>query len=204
MFNNITIALYYLIICTCLFLTVSKKKQFQFPLYIYFLVVLFIETIAYFFKGNTIIYQVGSLFYVAFFTFYYAFNTRGYRKLIYVLGAVTFLFISFFVLKFDINFPVPIGISVAFWYIFLSFIWFFDQIRNPVNQFIIKKQAFWISAANLLWGIIFLFRVSLMDWLAEKDFEFLIVLDQIFKISLIFTYGLLLIGVTKKEDRIHE
>lgn len=200
MFNNITIALYYLIICICLFLTLSKKKEFQFPLYLYFLLVIVTETLAYFLKEKSFIYQFGSLFYVAFFTFYYAFVTRRLRKLIYILGAVSFSVISFFVLKFDENFPTGIGISVSFLYIFLSIIWFFDEIRKPVNDFIIRKQAFWISAANLLWGIVFLFRVSLMYWLEEKDPAFLIVLDSIFKIVIILTYFSLLIAVTRKHQ----
>lgn len=204
MFNDITVFLYLILICSCLLIAFLKRKENKFPIYIYFLIVLIVESIAYYLKTSTLPYQIGSLFYAAFFIFYYTHFTQKFKNAIYSIGGISLAVILFYILKFDPNFPIGIGITVAIFYLLLSLLWFYDQIKRPRNLFIINNQCFWISAANLFWSIIFIFRISLMYWLAAKDMEFLIVLGMIFKISLLLTYVLLLIGVTKKQERIDE
>ena len=199
MFNHITVFLYFLIISLCLFFALLRRKNNPFPIYIYFLLVAVIEIIAYFLKGNSLIYQLASLFYVLFFTFYYANFTSRLRNAVYILGGISFFSILYYFLQFESNFPTEIGITVSILYVVFSFMWFYDQITNPGKAFILSKQVFWISAANFLWGVIFLFRVSLMYWLAKNDPAFLVVLDKIFKVFVILTDLLLLVGVTRKQ-----
>lgn len=204
MFNLTTIILYQLLIVCCFIVAFLKRKENKFPIYIYFLFVAIIEIYCYFNKQNSFPYQFGSLFYAAFFTFYYAHFTPKLKKLIYMVGGFSFAIILYYFLQFDSNFPSEMGITAALLFISFSLIWFYEQIKRPGENFIIHNETFWISAANLLWGIIFLFRVSMMYWLAAKDLAFLIILDKIFKISLLLTYVFLLIGVTKKQYSAHE
>ena len=188
----------------CLFVAVLKRKENRFPIYIYFLIVALVESFAYFMNVNAVTYKVASLFYCAFFTMFYVNFTVRFKTLIYVLGALSLAAILFFMSKSDDNFPISIGITIAVLYIILSIIWFYEQIKYPKNQFITDRQGFWISAANLFWSVIFLFRISMMYYLAENDPAFLILLDKIFKISVILTYILLLIGLTKKQYPMNE
>lgn len=204
MFNDTTTIIYQLLLCSCLIIAIIKRKQNPFPIYIYFLLVLIIEYIASVETTTSLPYQLASLFYAVFFTVYYAHFTQKLKKEIYLIGGTGFVIILFFVLKFEQNFPTAIGIVIAVLYLILSLLWFYDQIKRPGKAFIITKQLFWVSTANLFWSIVFIFRISLMYWLAEKDLPFLIFIDKIFKVSLILSYLLLLIGVTKKQDPIHE
>ena len=204
MFNLTTMILYQLLIFSCFLVAFLKRKENKFPTYIYFLFVAIVEIYCFFNKQNSLPYQFGSLFYAAFFTFYYVHFTPKLKKLIYFVGGLSFAVILYYFLQFDKNFPSEMGIIIALLFISFSLIWFYEQIRRPGENFIIHHETFWISAANLFWGIIFLFRVSMMYWLAAKDLAFLMVLDKIFKISLLLTYVFLLIGVTKKQYSVHE
>ena len=204
MFNLTAVIVYQLLIFICLIVAFLKRKENKFPIYLYFLVVAIIEAVSYFYRESSLSYQLGSLFYAAFFTLYYAHFTPRLKKLVYFFGGITFAMILFFFLKFEQNFPSEMGVLISILFICLSLIWFYDQIKHPGRNFIIHQETFWISAANLFWGIIFLFRVSMMYWLAAKDLAFLIVLDKIFKISLLLTYVILLIGVTRKQTPVYE
>lgn len=200
MFNIIAFSLYFLLVFTCLLVGFLLRKKCNFPLYIYFLIVAVVETFSFFLKGNSLFYQFGSLFYVVFFTIYYAAFLKRFRNTIYVLGGISSAVQLYYVLQFERNFPIEIGIVISILYIVLAFMWFYEQIRKPGKFDIIENERFWVSAANFFWGIIFLFRISLMYWLAEKDPGFLMILDKIFKISVIITYGLYLVGVTRKQQ----
>ncbi len=204
MFNLTAVIVYQLLIIICLIVAFLKRKEKRFPIYLYFLIVGIIEAISYFYRENSLPYQLGSLFYAAFFTLYYARFTPRLKKLVYLFGGIAFSLILFIFLKFEQNFPSEMGVLISILYIFLSLIWFYDQVTHPGKNFIIHQETFWISAANLFWGIIFLFRVSMMYYLAAKDLEFLMVIDKIFRISLLLTYVILLIGVTRKQSPVHE
>jgi hypothetical protein len=204
MFNPIIVFAYFLIIYISLFLSFLKRKENKFHIYIYFLLVAIIETLSLIVKGTTLFYQLGSLFYTAFFTIYYAHFSLKFKNVFYFLGAISFLAIFYFVMQFDENFPTAIGIIISALYIVFAIVWFYEQISHPNKDYIISKQGFWISTANLIWGIIFLFRTSLMYWLLEHDPAFLILIDKIFKISVLITYLLLFIAVTRKQYPAHE
>lgn len=204
MFNLTTVIILHVLVIICLIVAFIKRKEKRFPIYLYFLFVVFIELFSVLDRGNSLFYQLGSLFYAVFFTLYYAHFTPRLKKLVYFYGGISLAFILFYFLKFDQNLPSEMGVLVAVLYISMSLIWFYDQIKHPEKNFIIHQETFWISAANLFWGIIFLFRVSMMYWLAAKDLEFLIVLDKIFKISVLLTYVILLIGVTRKQSPVYE
>jgi hypothetical protein len=97
------------------------------------------------------------------------------------------------------NFAVGLGVTLALFYIILSLSWLFNEVRNVDEDFIAKKQVFWVSSAILLWSVFFLFRIVPMYWLEKNDLAFLIMLDKIFRIAVTVTYIIFIIAITCKK-----
>lgn len=190
---------YFSLICLCLVLSLLKMKTDDSKLYLYFLSVVIIETVSQGlnFKTN-IAYTIGTFFYIGYFTFYYSKKLVGSKNIIIVLGAIFCAVGLYLIIVSHEVFPVGLGICIALLYIILSLSWFYNETRNADGFFIMEKQAFWVSVALLLWSIIFLFRVTPMYWLEQNDIEFLLILNTIFKVTILMMYSLFLIALTRK------
>lgn len=199
MFVSSLVAIYFILIYLCLIFSLLRRKKDNSCLFVYFLIVAIVETMPHFLAVETNeIYKIGTFLYIGFFTFYYSRKNIRQRKMIYVAGFLALICSLICVFSSLQTFPIALGITIAVFYIFLSLWWFFNEINNTDTTFILRKQAFWVSCALIFWSVIFLFRVSLMYWLAENDHEFLIFLDKIFKISVVITYLFFFLAVTRK------
>lgn len=193
------ITIYLLLVFVCLVISFLRRKNDGSYLYLYFISVAVIEILPRIFvvEANRI-YTFGSFLYIVFFTFYYSIKIPDQKRSVYILGLLASVFSLVFIVLSKQMFSTALGITLSVFYMTLSLMWFFSQIKNTDNTFITHKQAFWVSSAMLFWSVIFLFRISFMYWLAENDHDFLVFLDKIFKISVVLTYGLYLIAVTRK------
>lgn len=199
MFVTVIPILYIIVIYLCLFISFLHRKRDEYYLFIYFLIVAVVETLTLFFPVEiNRIYSAISFFYIAYFTYYFAKQINHKRKLIYSLGVLAAISSLVFILFSEYSFSVALGVTISVFYIILALFWLFDQIKNVQKVFILKKQAFWVSTALLFWSVIFLFRITLMHWLEANDYAFLVVLDKIFKFSVVLTYVFFLIAVTRK------
>ncbi len=198
---DVTLILYFLLLGACLFISIQKRRENKFPFYIYFLIVAVIETLCIFLDPDAVnlTYLIGSFLYVPFFTLYYSNLIPQFRKVFYALGVISILAMVYFINESAHIFPVEVGVIISLTYAIFALIWFSYHLRNMEQVFIAQLQGFWVSAAILFWGIIFLFRVTLMYYLQTHDPEFLLVLHQIFKVSIVITYVFFLISVTRKQ-----
>ncbi|SFB94797.1 hypothetical protein [Kaistella jeonii] len=191
--------IYIVLLYLCLLISFFRRKRDESYIFVYFVIVAVIETVTHFFTVEiNHIYTAGSFFYIGYFTYYYAKQIEQRRKLIYSLGVLAAVISVIFILFSKYSFSVALGVTVAVFYITLALFWLFDQIQNVQKVYILKKQAFWVSTALIFWSIIFLFRITLMHWLEANDYAFLVVLDHIFKVSVVLTYVFFLIAVTRK------
>ncbi|WP_326986039.1 hypothetical protein [Chryseobacterium sp. MP_3.2] len=149
--------------------------------------------------GKNLTYLIGSFLYVPFFTLYYSNLIPQFRKVLYALGGGSILAMVYFIYESPHIFPVEVGVIISLTYATFALIWFSYHLKNMEKVFIAQMQGFWVSAAILFWGIIFLFRVTLMYYLQTHDPEFLLLLHQIFKVSILITYVFFLISVTRKQ-----
>lgn len=191
--------IYVVVLYLCLIISFFRRKRDDSYLFIYFFVVAVIETFTHFFTLDVnIIYTACSFFYIGYFTYYYAEQMEQKKKQIYIFGGLAAIIGLVFILSSEYSFSIALGVTVSVFYIILSLFWLFDQITNEQKVYILKKQAFWVTTALLFFSIIFLFRITLMHWLEENDYAFLVVLDHIFKVSVVLTYVFFLIAVTRK------
>lgn len=191
--------IYVVVLYLCLIISFFRRKRDDSYLFIYFFVVAVIETFTHFFTLDVnIIYTSCSFFYIGYFTYYYAEQMEQKKKQIYIFGGLAAIIGLVFILSSEYSFSIALGVTVSVFYIILSLFWLFDQITNEQKVYILKKQAFWVTTALLFFSIIFLFRITLMHWLEENDYAFLVVLDHIFKVSVVLTYVFFLIAVTRK------
>ncbi|MEC5157015.1 hypothetical protein RCH13_000914 [Chryseobacterium sp. MP_3.2] len=198
---DVTILLYFLLLGACLLISFQKRRENKFPFYIYFLIVAVIEILCMFLDpdGKNLTYLIGSFLYVPFFTLYYSNLIPQFRKVLYALGGGSILAMVYFIYESPHIFPVEVGVIISLTYATFALIWFSYHLKNMEKVFIAQMQGFWVSAAILFWGIIFLFRVTLMYYLQTHDPEFLLLLHQIFKVSILITYVFFLISVTRKQ-----
>ena len=201
MFSTYQQIVYTVIIYLCLFLSFFYRNRNGIDLFVYFTIVCTIEILPIILgkEWSGRIYSVASLMYIGFFTYYYGKFMRNQKKLIYVLGLISGLVCFYFMLGSSKNFAVGLGVTLALFYIFLSLSWLFDEVRNVDEDFIAKKQVFWVSSAILLWSVFFLFRIVPMYWLEKNDLAFLIMLDKIFRIAVTVTYIIFIIAITCKK-----
>lgn len=198
---DISLLLYFLLLGACLVISFLKRTENKFPFYIYFLIVAVIETLCLFLKPDAVnlTYLIGSFLYVPFFTLYYSNLIPQFKNVLYTLGGVSLLAMFYFIYQSPHVFPVEVGVIISLTYATFALIWFSFQLKNMEKVFIAQMQGFWVSAAILFWGIIFLFRVTLMYYLQTHDPEFLVLLHQIFKVTIVITYVFFLISVTRKQ-----
>lgn len=183
----------------CLIISFLRRKSDRHHIFIYFLIVAVVETLPLIVTLElNRIYSVASFFYIAYFTYYYAKEMQNKKYFIYALGLFIAVIGSVFMVNSNYSFAIGLGVAVAFFYIILALYWLFEQITNVQDIFILKKQAFWLSSGLLFWSIIFLFKITLMYWLEANDYAFLIILDKIFKVSVLITYVFFLIAITRK------
>ena len=191
--------IYLIMIYLCLIISFLRRKSDRHHIYIYFLIVAVVETLPLIVTLElNRIYSIASFFYIAYFTYYYAKEMQNKKYFIYALGLFIAVIGSVFMVNSNYSFAIGLGVAVAFFYIILALYWLFEQITNVQDIFILKKQAFWLSSGLLFWSIIFLFKITLMYWLEANDYAFLIILDKIFKVSVLITYVFFLIAITRK------
>ena len=191
--------IYLIMIYLCLIISFLRRKSDRHHIFIYFLIVAVVETLPLIVTLElNRIYSIASFFYIAYFTYYYAKEMQNKKYFIYPLGLFIAVIGSVFMVNSNYSFAIGLGVAVAFFYIILALFWLFEQITNVQDIFILKKQAFWLSSGLLFWSIIFLFKITLMYWLEANDYAFLIILDKIFKVSVLITYVFFLIAITRK------
>ncbi len=191
--------IYLIMIYLCLIISFLRRKSDRHHIFIYFLIVAVVETLPLIVTLElNRIYSIASFFYIAYFTYYYAIEMQNKKYFIYALGLFIAVIGSVFMVNSNYSFAIGLGVAVAFFYIILALYWLFEQITNVQDIFILKKQAFWLSSGLLFWSIIFLFKITLMYWLEANDYAFLIILDKIFKVSVLITYVFFLIAITRK------
>ncbi|WP_027377784.1 hypothetical protein [Kaistella palustris] len=202
MLGTILFGAYFVTAILCLIFSVIHGRKSKDYLYLYFGVVVLAETMAMKpFADKSLVYTLATFFYIAYFTYYYAVQLSSHAKLIIGIGLATLVSSSFFVYNSAQPFASELGFTISLFYIFLSLLWLLKETAHTDNENILQKQAFWISAALLVWSVIFLFRSSFMYWLAENDLSFLIVIDKIFKAAVVLTYLAFLVGVTRKTPK---
>ncbi len=190
---------YTALIFLCLIISFYYRKKDASKLFLYFLLVVIVESLTNIFNVKTnSIYSIGTFGYMIFFTFYYSKHLVNRKKQIYIFGGISCIVGLSLIMISDDIFPIGLGICIAVFYIFLSLAWFFYQTKDSDSIFIVQKQAFWVSVALLFWSIIFLFRVVPMYWLEKNDLNFLLILSEIFKTAVVVTYVFFLVAVTRK------
>lgn len=198
MFGFREIAYLSLIYFGLIFCFIFRKRSGLF-LFVYFFSVCLIETIprfSYFdFNG---VYTYGSFIYILLFAFFYVKKLPDQKYIIFALAILTCLSSTYFIINSKESFAIGLGMSMAAYYFSISLLWFMVQIRNSDSIFITEKQGFWVSAGNLVWSLFFLFRIIPMYWLDENDKEFLMMIVNIYTLSLFISYGFLMVGATRR------
>ena len=190
---------YTALIFLCLIISFYYRKKDASKLFIYFLLVVILESLTNIFNIKTnSIYSIGTFGYMIFFTFYYSKQLAYRKKQIYIFGGISYIVGLSLIMISDDIFTIGLGNCIAVFYIFLSLAWFFYQTKDSDSIFIVQKQAFWVSVALLFWSIIFLFLVVPMYCLENNDLFFLLILSEIFKTAVVVTYVFFLVAVTRK------
>ncbi len=188
--------IYFFIILFCFGASFIRKVSRQNLFYIYFLLVVIIEIGAFFRILPRDIYNSSPLYYIPFFTFYFANQKNTNQKNIYLIGSVAFISCIFFYAFEGLQeYSIYAGTLMSVVYIVYSLLWLLLQILNTDENPLLKKQAFWISSSLLIWAVFFIFRSIPMYWLNNNDLEFLIQINFGFQIITIFSYLLFLRGL---------
>lgn len=152
----------------------------------------------YFEINNGIIYNIfsiGSGIYIYYFYYKNIVNSKA-RSLVIVLAGISIIVMFKFFIDFGVKYyNIQSGTTYALFNILVSLIWFYDLIQNPDEISATKKQAFWVSAALLLWSVFFFFRIIPMYFFQNKDPNFMSLLQYIFNSINIVTYLLFIQGV---------
>ena len=191
--------IYFVTIYLCFLVSLYYRKGNGKLLFWYFLIVCTIETLPFFFDmDKNWIYCYVTLVYIAFFSYYYSKYLKKYSKYIFLLGFLACVVCLYLIQNSKQGFPVGLGVTLALFYISLSLSWFFNEIKNVDEDFIFKKQVFWVSSALLFWSVFFLFRILPMYWLETNDLQFLIMISNIFFIANILSYLMFIVALTRK------
>lgn len=188
--------IYLTILFFCLVVSINQRTARQRFLWLYFSVVLVIESTKIFQWGNfsSVIYTYSSLTYILFFLYYYILLKIN-KILISVLAIVSIILYFYFVVHCDDDYPIPVGILMSLIYIILSLLWFANQLLHTDAIRIHNKQSFWVSFSLLIWSVFFLFRLIPMYWLNINDTDFLKDINLGYQIITIISYFVFLRGL---------
>lgn len=187
------IEIYFTVILFCLAASLINKVSGQNFLWIYFLLVVIYELGL--FKGliTPEIYNSSPLAYISFFSFYYAYQPRRYKKTIYILGSTALgVCLYIFYTNGMASYSIEAGVAACIVYILFALLWFLAQLTNVDEISLLKKQAFWISVSLLIWSVFFLFRLIPMYWLNSNDIKFLIQINTAYQVLTILCYVIFL------------
>lgn len=190
------INLYLFTIAVCLVISIQNRLARQRHLWLYFSIVLVIESTKIFHWGNfsSEIYTYSSLVYILYFLYYYLI-VKINKILIGTLAIVSIILYFYFVVHCNDDYPIAVGILMSSIYIILSLIWFANQLLNTDSIRITNKQTFWISFSLLIWSTFFLFRLIPMYWLNVNDNDFLKDINLGYQIITILSYFIFLRGL---------
>ena len=190
------INLYLFTIAACLVISIQNRLARQQYLWVYFGVVLIIETTKIFHWGNfsSEIYTYSSLIYILYFLYYYLIAKIN-KILIGALAIVSIVLYFYFVVHCNDDYPIAVGILMSSIYIILSLIWFANQLLHTDSIRITNKQTFWISFSLLIWSVFFLFRLIPMYWLNVNDNDFLKDINLGYQIITVLSYFIFLRGL---------
>lgn len=190
------INLYLSTIAVCLVTSIQNRLARQRYLWLYFSVVLIIEITKIFHWGNftSVIYTYSSLVYILYFLYYYLIAKIN-KTLIGILAIVSITLYFYFIVHYNDDYPIAVGILMSLIYIILSLLWFTNQLLRTDAIRIHHKQAFWISFSLLIWSVFFLFRLIPMYWLNVNDVEFLRDINLGYQIITIISYFVFLRGL---------
>lgn len=190
------INLYLFTIAVCLVISIYNRLTRQRFLWLYFSIVLIIESTKIFQWGHfsSVIYIYSSLAYILFFLYYYLILKIN-KILIGTLSLVSIILYFYFIIQSKDDYPIAIGILMSLIYIILSLIWFANQLLHTDSIRITNKQTFWISFSLLIWSAFFLFRLIPMYWLNVNDNDFLKDINLAYQIITILSYFIFLRGL---------
>lgn len=193
------INLYLFTIAVCLAFSIQNRLARHRYLWLYFGIVLIIETTKIFGWGNfsSEIYTYSSLAYILYFLNYYRI-VKVNTTLIGVLAITSIILYFYFVASSKNDYPTAVGILMSSIYIILSLIWFVNQLLHTDSVRITQKQTFWISFSLLIWSTFFLFRLIPMYWLDLHDKEFLKDINFGYQIITILSYFIFIRGLLCK------
>ncbi|WP_132034742.1 hypothetical protein [Flavobacterium circumlabens] len=97
------------------------------------------------------------------------------------------------------NLDSKLVIALPIFYILNTMLWFYQKIALPSEGKITDDPIFWISAALLLWGCFFIFRVIPRYLFDSTDQGFLILLRELVYIVNSIMYLLFFKGLMKYE-----
>lgn len=191
--------IHFVLIYGCLIISFLYRKRTNSNLYIYFVIICTLETLPYLFSIEfNRFYSFSSLLYIAFFTYYFSRQVSSYRNTVYAVGLFSFFCCLIFIFNAKETYPIPLAITFCAFFIILSFLYFFNQLKSRSRVYVFHKEAFWVSSALLLWSVFFLFRIIPMPWLEKNDISFLLLINNVFKGATMVSYLLFLIAVTRK------
>lgn len=190
------INLYLFTIAVCLAFSIQNRLARQRYLWLYFGIVLIIETTKIFGWGNfsSEIYTYSALAYILYFLCYYRI-VKVNTILTGVLAITSIILYFYFVINSKDDYPTAVGILMSTIYIILSLIWFVNQLLHTDSVRITQKQTFWISFSLLIWSTFFLFRLIPMYWLDLHDKEFLKDINFGYQIITILSYFIFIRGL---------
>lgn len=188
-----------ILIYGCLVLSFLFRKRTNSKLYIYFIIVCILETLPFFSADHYHrFYSFGSLFYMVFFTYYFSQQLTDQKNTVYALGLFSFYSSLIVIFNSEQTYPIVLAIIFCTFFILLSFLYFFVQLKSRSQIYIFQKEGFWVSVAILFWSVFFLFRIIPMPWLAENDVGFLLFINTVFKVATVVNYVFFVIAVTRQ------
>lgn len=188
----------------------AKKQHY---LFLYLGLAFFVELILYLCSiflpdlKLDFVYHYFTLLAVAYFTFVYRSDTKGFYRKIYLMVFFLFLGIAFSqIFSGSNNLSQVVAFSFAFVHIIFALTRFAFEILNASEESIHKKPLFWVSTAILFWSIFFLLRIAPRFVFSKTDAEFHTISKLIFGAANIVTYvlfmGSFFVINSKKSEKI--
>lgn len=188
--------IYITIVSLCFVMSGFRKVSRASGLWIYFLLVLLFEFDMILHQPTPLIYKYSPIFLTIALMLYYLKSIEPKFKLyLWILGVAGVVLSIIFVAVSEEQFSNNAGLVKALATISFCLLWFFSQLAMPNNTPIIKKLAFWVSSALLLWSIFFIFRLMPRYLLNTQDKNFLAQIRIAFQYFTLLAYATMLGGL---------
>lgn len=181
----------------CLAVSLFNTKARQRFLWLYFLIILVFELGLFSKIISYKIYQFSFFIYLPLYVYIYLNEYRN--KFFLVIPSIICFSLGMIYFFYEDNSQIQLGVLMSLIIIYMSLLWFYNQIKNIDNIAITKKQLFWVSVALLFMGVVFIFRIVPMYYFDKADKAFFKIIDNGYQYCVIISYIIFLKSLFHKQ-----